>query len=73
MRARAEAGFKAPEQPKAEVTAVMAEIGRNKAAEAEKTVRLRGLRLAKEEADRDAAALSPQPARRRKPGVKKAK
>ncbi len=73
MRARAEAGFKGPEEPKTEVTAVMAEIGRNKVAEAAKTVRLRGLRLAKEETDRAEAALAPKPAGRRKPGVKGAK
>jgi hypothetical protein len=73
VRARAEAGFKTPEQRAADTTTVMAEIGRNKAAEADKTLRLRGLRLARDEAERAEAALSPKPVRRRKPSVKRAK
>lgn len=51
-RARAEARFKLTEQRKTDAEKAMAEVNAHRTAELEKTVRLRALRLAKEESDR---------------------
>lgn len=66
-RARAEARFKLTEERRTDAEKVMHDVRAAKLAEGEKTVRLRALRLAKEETDRAAAeAAPPKPAGRRK-------
>ena len=72
-RARAEARFALKEQRATEAEKVLAEIGAQKVAEAEKTARLRALRLAKEEADRAAAVVAKPAARSAKTPVRRAK
>jgi hypothetical protein len=58
-RAQAEARFKMAEQRKTDADKVWAEMEAGRAAEIAKTDRLRALRLAKEAADREAAAAAP--------------
>ena len=58
-RARAEARFQAGEQRKSDAEKVMQEIRDAKVAELAKTERLKALRVAKEVADREAAAAAP--------------
>lgn len=53
-RARAEARFQKTEQRKTDAEKVLAEVAAEREAEAAKTLRLRALRLAKEEAERSA-------------------
>lgn len=66
-RAKAEARFQVAEQRKTEAEKVMQDLREAKTAEAAKTIRLRALRLAKEEADRAAvAALPPKTTSRKK-------
>ena len=66
-RAKAEARFQVTEQRKTDAEKAMQDIRDAKTAELAKTVRLRALRLAKEEADRAAAAAAPpKPAGRKK-------
>ena len=66
-RARAEARFKLTEERRTDAEKVMQDVRAAKVAEAEKTTRLRALRLAKEEAERAAVeAAPPKPATRRK-------
>ena len=64
---RAEERLRRAEYQRADAAKVRAEIATAKAMEQAKTVRLRALRLAKEEADREAAAAAPKkPARKAK-------
>jgi hypothetical protein len=56
-RARAEARFQVHEQRKTDAEKAMRDIQDAQVAERAKTIRLRALRLAKEEADREVAAL----------------
>ena len=65
-RARAEARFKLNEQRKTDAEKAMAEVEAHRAAELEKTVRLRALRLAKEEADRQEVPVPRKPTRAKK-------
>lgn len=75
-RARADERFKVKEQRASDAKQVMQEVAAAKTAERAKTERLKSLRLAKEEADRTAAAavaLAKKPARpARKTAAKKA-
>ena len=72
-RARAEARFQVTEQRKTEADKAMQDLREAKAAEAAKTTRLRALRLAKEESDRQAAlAAPPKPVSRRKTAAARA-
>lgn len=58
VRARAESRFKKQEQRSREAEASKAEEAAKRRAVDDKTARLKGLRLAKEAADRDAAELA---------------
>jgi hypothetical protein len=73
MQERAEASFKRKEVQAREATKAMADYQAATAATREKTARLRKLRLAKEAADRDAAAKAPSKpkAAAKKPAAKK--
>ncbi len=66
---RAEARFQVTEQRKTEAEKAMQDLRDAKTAEAAKTIRLRALRLAKEEADRAEALAKPpvKPSRRKTP------
>ena len=63
-RARAEERFRVREQRATEADKAMQDIASAKVAERAKTERLRALRLAKEEADREAAAAQPVPVKK---------
>jgi hypothetical protein len=64
-KARAEAKFRKNEQRSSEAEKAHAEVAAKARARDENTARLRGLRLAKEQADREAAAGAQQaPARK---------
>ena len=58
VRSTAEARFKLKEERKTDAEKVWVEINASRSAELAKTDRLRALRLAKEETDREAAALA---------------
>ncbi len=60
-RAKAESKFHLAERRKSEADQALTEARSAKNAETAKTARLKALRLAKEEADRAAAAAAPQP------------
>ncbi len=60
-RAKAESKFHLAERRKSEADQALGEARAAKNAEAQKTARLKALRLAKEEADRAAAAAAPPP------------
>lgn len=60
-RAKAESKFHLAERRKSEADQALGEARAAKSAEAQKTARLKALRLAKEEADRAAAAAAPPP------------
>ena len=64
-KARAEARFRKDQQRSSEAEKAHADIAAKARARDENTARLKGLRLAKEQADRDAAARAqPPPARK---------
>jgi hypothetical protein len=64
-KARAEARFRKNEQRSSEAEKAHAEVAAKARVRDENTARLKGLRLAKEHADREAAARAPQaPARK---------
>ena len=75
-RARADERFKVKEQRASDAKQVMQEVAAAKTAERAKTERLKSLRLAKEEADREAALAAGPVAKKatrapRKPAVSK--
>ena len=70
-KARAEARFRKNEQRSSEAEKVHAEVAAKVRARDENTARLKGLRLAKEQVDREAAART-QPAPARKTARKRA-
>ena len=61
-RTKAEARFQVAERRKTDAEKVLSDLKTAKDAESAKTVRLRALRLAKEETDREIAANAPPPA-----------
>ena len=64
-REKAEQRFRVTEQRRSDAEKVMADLAVAKDAEREKTVRLRALRMAKEDADRTAQAAVVKPRARR--------
>ncbi|WP_237478709.1 hypothetical protein [Lichenibacterium dinghuense] len=72
-RAKAESKFHLAERRKSEADQALGEARAARTAEAQKTARLKALRLAKEEADRAAAAAAPKAAPAKAPPKRKAR
>lgn len=73
IRTRAEERFRVREQRASDADKAMQDIAAAKDAERAKTERLRALRLAKEEADREIAAAQPAPVKKARASVKQRK